>query len=60
MESEGDALCPYCGRMVEICHDDGFGQIPERDYKYLCHHCGEWFKFSVEYYIYYTTRELHG
>lgn len=56
---EEDAYCPYCDKVVEICHDDGFGQTPDKDYKYQCPYCGAWFVFQVEYVINYTTEVLH-
>ena len=41
-----DVDCPYCGKGIEICHDDGFG-LSEGDgpYEYECPECEKNFIF---------------
>ena len=40
-----DVECPYCGKDIEICHDDGFGCEEDHQYEYECPECEKNFIF---------------
>lgn len=41
-----DVNCPYCGKDLEVCHDDGYGCEEDELYEYECT-CGKNFVFHV-------------
>jgi len=46
-----DLECPYCGKGLNICHDDGFGYDEGVAHEMECRHCEKTFVFytSVSY-----------
>lgn len=42
-----DVDCPYCGKEVEICNDDGFGMDEDQKHEYECPHCEKNFVFTT-------------
>ena len=39
--------CPYCGKEVEICHDDGYGMQEDEVFSETCHECGKTFAYTT-------------
>lgn len=39
--------CPYCGKEVEICHDDGYGMQEDGVFSDTCHECGKTFAYTT-------------
>ena len=39
--------CPYCGKEVEICHDDGYGMKEGEVFSDTCHECGKTFAYTT-------------
>lgn len=46
-----EVTCPYCGKRVEINHDDGYGYTEGETYQQECDKCNKTF-------VYYTTKIL--
>lgn len=42
-----DLECPYCGKGIDICHDDGFGYQEDVSHEMECEHCGKSFVFNT-------------
>lgn len=42
-----DDNCPYCGKDVEICHDDGYGYDESEYYEQECPYCGKTFVYTT-------------
>lgn len=42
-----DAKCPYCGKEVEINHDDGYGFEEDELHQQECEHCDKIFTFTT-------------
>lgn len=47
-----DLECPYCGKDLEVCHDDGDGYSEDEKHQMNCSFCEKEFVFttSVSYY----------
>jgi len=56
-EDKRDAECPYCGKGVEICHDDGYGYDEETIYAQECPHCDKEFAYTTSISFHYETYE---
>ena len=48
-----DLECPYCGKELEVCHDDGFGYEEGVKHQMNCQHCGKSFVFETSISFYY-------
>lgn len=46
MSYYGD-YCPYCGKEVEINHDDGYGYDESRTFQQECEHCEKTFAYTT-------------
>jgi hypothetical protein len=42
-----DVKCPYCGAMVEINHDDGYGYSEDNIHNQECKECGKTFAYTT-------------
>jgi hypothetical protein len=42
-----DVECPYCGKGVEINHDDGYGYDESKTHNQECSHCDKTFAYST-------------
>ena len=42
-----DAECPYCGKEIEIDHDDGYGYEEDELYQQECSHCEKTFTYNT-------------
>jgi len=49
--------CPYCGKEVEICHDDGYGYSEGETHQQECHHCGKVFVFTTSISFWYDLEQ---
>lgn len=52
-----DAECPYCGKEVEINHDDGYGYEENKTYEQECCHCGKTFAYTTAVSFYHELYE---
>ena len=52
-----DVDCPYCGKGLEICHDDGFGYDEDVRHEYECGHCGKNFVFTTSISFWYAAEK---
>jgi hypothetical protein len=43
----GGDECPYCGKEVEICHDDGYGLTEDEIFTATCNWCDKEFAYTV-------------
>ena len=43
-----DTECPYCGKLQEICHDDGYGYDEGDHYNQECGDCGKTFLYETK------------
>ena len=48
-----DTECPYCGKDVEICTDDGYGCAEDEIYEQQCGNCDKNFTFTISYSVTY-------
>lgn len=52
-----DTECPYCGKDIDICHDDGAGYAEDEQHQQECEHCEKTFVFTTYVsYIYDATK----
>lgn len=42
-----DLECPYCGKYLDVCHDDGFGYEEGVLHEMECNHCNKSFVFQT-------------
>lgn len=42
-----DVECPYCGKPVEINHEDGYGYSEDDIYNQRCLECGKTFSYTT-------------
>lgn len=49
--------CPYCGKGLEICHDDGFGYEEGVKHHQECPHCEKVFVFETFISFYYEPQK---
>jgi len=42
-----DTECPYCGKELDLDHDDGLGYDEGVTHNQECPHCGKTFVFEV-------------
>ena len=52
-----DLGCPYCGKELEVNHDDGFGYEEGVMHKMECKHCGKSFVFKTSISFYYESKK---
>ena len=52
-----DLECPYCGKELEVNHDDGFGYEEGVRHKMECEHCGKSFVFETSISFYYESEK---
>ena len=52
-----DLECPYCGKELDICHDDGFGYDEGEKHQIECPHCEKWFVFETSISFYYEPEK---
>lgn len=50
-----DVKCPYCGKEVEINHDDGNGYEEDKLHQQTCPHCDKTFVFTTSISYYYES-----
>lgn len=42
-----DAACPYCGKYIEINHDDGYGFEEDELHQQECDYCEKTFTYTT-------------
>ena len=52
-----DIECPYCGKELEICHDDGFGYEEGVKHQMECKYCEKSFVFETSISFYYEPEK---
>lgn len=52
-----DLECPYCGKELDINHDDGFGYEEGVKHKMECPHCNKYFVFETSIVFYYEAQK---
>ena len=50
-----DVECPYCEKMQEINHDDGYGYEEDRAHEQDCEFCGKTFVYNTCIYFTYSA-----
>lgn len=52
-----DLECPYCGKGLEVCHDDGQGYAEGVKHQMECGHCNKSFVFETSISFYYEPEK---
>lgn len=52
-----DVECPYCGKWVEICHDDGYGYDENETFIQECSHCDKTFTYTTAISFHYDAQK---
>ena len=50
-----DCECPYCGKEIDICHDDGYGYEEDVLHEQYCGACDKYFTYTTSISFYYET-----
>ena len=53
-----DIECPYCGKEIEINHDDGYGYEEDRIHNQECGKCGKTFVYTTSIWYYYEAEKV--
>lgn len=52
-----DIECPYCGKGMDICNDDGHGMDEEETWHEECSSCGAAFVFTMSFSFHYSPKK---